>query len=306
MPVGYQSIHPADPLADEEAWRICAGGIRERDLFVDPTRATEMLRLNAENYRTLNTDRVQRYANDMANDDWALYGNDSIDFGHDGSLQNGQHRLSAVVKSGATVLFRVRMNVPASAVAHFDEGAKRTLGDRLRALGKKNYSALSSASRLAWRWDNNALLTGVDPTQQQVINWLTGHPELEEVVGTYIHRSRAIGMKPAVCGSFGYAITCIDDVEAKAFLTALMSGSDLNDRDPILKLRDFLMKRTGGVMRTQERELAICIKAWNAWVLGQPLKQLGWRSGGESGREAFPILIDFEGASRHPFRQTTE
>lgn len=111
------------------------------DLFsrvesVTPALAQQWLARNFKNNRPLRRQKVERLAEDMRAGRWLLT-HQSIAFNHDGELIDGQHRLAAVVESGATVSMLVFFNVPMDGVELIDCGDRRTDLDALVVGGVK-------------------------------------------------------------------------------------------------------------------------------------------------------------------------
>lgn len=82
--------------------------------------------------RSLNSRRVIAYANDMKNGNWKE-SPEPICMNPDGKLNNGQHRLQAVILSGTPVVMTVAYDVPDEAV--MDRGLPRSVGDSLYMRG---------------------------------------------------------------------------------------------------------------------------------------------------------------------------
>lgn len=99
---------------------------------VTPQIAEKWLEKNTNN-RSLSVHRVSAYANAMKNGDWELNGQ-TIVFDTDGTLKDGQHRLAAVKKSGATVPMLVVFDSDKNAYV-FDRGRNRNVSDCLKING---------------------------------------------------------------------------------------------------------------------------------------------------------------------------
>ena len=100
---------------------------------ITPKKAAEYLKANTNNYRKLSRATVKRYAEDMKSGRWELNG-ESICFGENGVLKDGQHRLAAIVMSGKTIEMNVVRGV-ADGVSIYNVGKKRTNVDVARAMG---------------------------------------------------------------------------------------------------------------------------------------------------------------------------
>ncbi len=79
--------------------------------------------------RSVRESVVDRYAEMMSRGEWHD-GVSAIIFDDKGNLIDGQHRLRAQVKSGATVAYCVIAGVPTHSYEVIDSGARRSLGDK--------------------------------------------------------------------------------------------------------------------------------------------------------------------------------
>lgn len=90
---------------------------------VTPKMAAELLRHNDSN-RNLSRSLVSKYASDMKSGAWETNG-ETICISKDGTLKDGQHRLSAVIQANVPVQMLVVYDVE-DAVHEYDRGAKRS------------------------------------------------------------------------------------------------------------------------------------------------------------------------------------
>lgn len=261
---------------------------------ITPQLAKEYLDRNKANYRSLAPALVARYAEEMATGEW-IEGTGSIDFATSGMLCDGQHRLAAVVASNRTQNFVVRRNVPPAVVERTDLGKKRTLGDILRARGEVNYNQLAGAAMLMARWERNAMVPGGCKAAplSTALDVLDRRPGLRDACArSHQLRQAPLRMKSTVAACFIWAVSHVDAAEAPAFIQDLALGDGLRSVDPIHKLREAVIGR----QLDRFAELALAIKAWNAWITGASITQLKWRRGG-SMREPFPTLVDADNRS---------
>ena len=107
--------------------------MRLERVFVTPDIAAEWLAHNTNN-RTLTRNRVDAMAKDMTSGHW-FETHQAIAFNCDGSLKDGQHRLSAVVKSGLPQWFWVATGLPDSAMDYIDTHRARSHADALTLRG---------------------------------------------------------------------------------------------------------------------------------------------------------------------------
>lgn len=237
---------------------------------------------------------VQRYADDMANGRW-IYTGTPIQVGTDGSLLDGQHRLLAIVESGARLKFDVRYNIDPAAMTAIDIGAIRGLGDFLKMRGITKPTHAAAIINKLWRWDHRGTFVqstgtvGDKATIQQALRYAVDHEdELREAV-RFIQRP--------YMSMFGWGTTLatvytifsrIDREDAEHFFGKFLTGAGLPPESVILNLRNRLTELRNSVMKPRSQYIAaITIKAWNAFREGTSVKVLTWRSGGAS-PEIFP------------------
>ena len=103
---------------------------------ITPDIARSYLKMNTRN-RRLNERHAEVLAGVMSAGDWWMNG-ESIIFGADEVLLNGQHRLWAVIRSGTTVDALVVRGVDEGAFRTMDGGKVRTAGDVLSMEGEKD------------------------------------------------------------------------------------------------------------------------------------------------------------------------
>ena len=78
---------------------------------ITPMDAAKILGKNYEKNRNIRQSVVKRYANDMRSGRWSTDACPPIVIAKDGSLIDGQHRLSAVMQAGVAVIMDVKTGV---------------------------------------------------------------------------------------------------------------------------------------------------------------------------------------------------
>lgn len=105
--------------------------VTSRIMLITKDVANEMLRHNNNNYRKIKWDIVNKYARMLEKGLWRLNG-EPIVFDEDGVLKNGQHRLTAVVKTNIPIEAVVVCGVDRD-INTWDEGSNRSTTDKARA-----------------------------------------------------------------------------------------------------------------------------------------------------------------------------
>ena len=283
------------PFLDFDGSVLQVEGLTVTVEVITPQDAERYLRTN-KNVRKLRTAVVNRYARDMSNDDWHL-GTSVIGFDAEGNLRCGQHRLTACVQSGVPFTTIVARGLTESAVDNDDQGLKRTTGDVLHAKGETNGPALAAVIANCYRWDAGEVLQSYALTPTQVQRYLADNPGVRDAAMICRPLMAApLHARVSAVGPFIFRIRQIDDELADLFVRGLHSGADLPEHDPILKLRMYYLAKRGNQYGRPSRvhELALCVKAWNAWLTGRPVKALRWGRGA-SGQEEFPALLGTNG-----------
>jgi len=169
---------------------------------ITPEVAAIMLENNPAN-RNIKKNHVDAMARDMIAGRWQTNG-DAIRMNCDGSLIDGQHRLTACVKSGVPFQTVVISGLDADVRATIDGGAKRTHGDRLGMMGVSNATHVSAATRLI-----GGIATGegksVRFTSQELDAILAEHPGEIQRDFAFVAVVQDIGHKVIACDLIGAA-----------------------------------------------------------------------------------------------------
>src|SRR6266571_1480033 len=115
-------------------------------------------KLNSKN-RPPKPAKIKAYADDLSNGQWGLTG-DSIKFGSDGLLKDGQNRLAACMRAGRPLETHVVFGVDPALFARMDIGKNRSGAD-VFAIAGISYATHASG---AVRW--LLILTSDDPANR--------------------------------------------------------------------------------------------------------------------------------------------
>lgn len=97
--------------------------------LVTPTHAKALLK-TVQGNRRISYSAVDAYAEDMRNGKWDSQTGTAISIDEDGILRDGQHRLSAIVKSGCSIWMWVCRGVKSNSI--YDFNRKRSLRDQVK------------------------------------------------------------------------------------------------------------------------------------------------------------------------------
>ncbi|GAA1600726.1 hypothetical protein GCM10009764_25800 [Nocardia ninae] len=263
-------------------------------VMVDADLAVRWLARNHKN-RPIRAARVEQYFDDMVGGRWRFNG-DTIKFGVDGQLLDGQHRLKALERtkgSGLVLPMLVVRGLPAESQITMDQGAKRTPGDQLAlsGLSRRNTTLVAAALRVYIVWMEDGLFgdrvrTAVSATR--VVEFADAYPEIVGSAEDLAAVALRIKCRPAVACALAVRLNEIDPAAASEFLIMLDSGAGLSTGSPILALRERLDNIRATKVRTSDRDvLGLGVTAWNLWRDNRSVSKLQRPKGGWT-RENFP------------------
>lgn len=167
---------------------------------ITPKLATKILTSNSENNRNLRDAHVAALARDMTSGKWRENG-ETIIISNSGQLLDGQHRLSAIIKSKTSQKIVVVTGVPDSYITTIDQCAPRGLQDALTVAGFKNTNALGAAYRVISAYLQRGYATrsayNKRRTAGETIEFCQQNPRISEAVTLYRHNRNVLVDKRA-------------------------------------------------------------------------------------------------------------
>lgn len=259
---------------------------------VTPAVARQWLDRNIGN-RPITTSAVNRYARDMIGGKWRMTG-DPIRFSKTGKLIDGQHRLTAIVKTGVTVSCVVMTGLDDEIFDVIDTGRSRSKSDVLvieHGLPVETSKLLSSSAALAYSYVNELYSFKPNVTNKDLSDFIRDNPDLinatQHVREAVPHESPA---PKAVAVAFYYFASKLDQTLADRFIERFMVGAVDGANDNLLHLRNacFNARACRRPIRPSDLMWRL-IKIWNSERRGKPIayfSNTGVRNG-----EAFPKFI---------------
>ena len=238
---------------------------------IGPDEAAALLTTNTGN-RKLRKDRVDNYAKVMEAGRWMLTG-EAVKVDVTGRLLDGQHRLAAVVKSGATVQLLVCRGLEEETFKVLDSGMTRTIGDAFGTMGKVNGNVIGATVSLVIAYEQGNVTSsrkrhGIN--RASVLDRYMLDPEgFDHVAVMSEHHWRR--KFPQIISSVAGAL-CFLQPEAEEFMERVVVGNNLDIGDPRLALRNYLINSTLLGRRSQISLFAAHIYSWNAYAEGREQK----------------------------------
>lgn len=293
MDMAVVNKHRAVTVREVKAWAESGDPRSVIDVLITPEIAKALLKYNSsgETNRNLSQSYVDAAALAMRNGEWENTG-EAIIMSDDGLLNDGQHRLRAIVESGLSCVMDLRFGVKRSAFASTNSGRKRSGGDALTIAHIREASTVAAAARLALTYQiglPSAARQRVENTA--IVRAVQRWPDIEAAVA--VTGTLRKPFRNAATNTLAFfAMRTANDASVREFFEILRWGEGKADNPPHM-LRDFMTISPVGQGRdtgTKVRAFAACIIAWNAWRKpGKSKPNLYWK---ESQR--FPVCEDLK------------
>jgi hypothetical protein len=249
-----------------------------RRVTITPELALAVLTDLNKGNRTKKPEEIRRYATDMKDGRWALTG-ESIKFGTDGMLKDGQNRLSACVQAGVPFETHVIFGIDPNVFANIDRGKNRNPADVFYIAGIKYPSDTSATVRwvLLIETDEAKARSTFQPDHLLREYNKLDKAELEKCVTIARQIKGLTKLPPGPLAAVYYLSRQQNAARADEFFKKWGSGSPHAVQQ---KLQKKLMKmaaesngRVHDVVRT-----ALLVQAWNHFVKGQKgaMTKLDW------------------------------
>ena len=265
---------------------------------ITPEVAEKMLKTNIGN-RDPKREPLEKA---IRNDEWVLNGA-TIIFDMAGNLIDGQNRLMACIRSGKPIDTIVVRGISRSAQITMDTGVKRVLADYLKMAGYPNYNALAAVGLAIYRVDTYGLsgAFSLPNTSKDTVKAV-----FEFIQAEYAERLKPlVGLSKAIHGQFrgiqgGTTAALFDTFKAAGTENTYEFIQQLLNKKPacvsVRLLQDRLYKNAESKQGRMPQRMvaALIIKAWNAYMRGDDIKQLKFTQGGAN-PESFPeVFLGYE------------
>lgn len=247
-------------------------------VYITPDLARELLAQNDEN-RAIKPHALATLIADIINGRWQLNG-ETIIVASDGYLNDGQHRLRAVIATGVPVQSMMVFGVPRESRFTVDMGAAKTPADFMGMQKVKSANSAAAITRLLdlyqrgqfnknAPWQTKQYLLETYRQFSHEIDEATHFASVAYGTGKDIV-TRTTGL--TAIGATHVILTKIYPTAAELFLGRFVDGAMLEPDDPILRLRSRVL------LFPEERVLpfercAMILHYWNVWRQGNKVKK---------------------------------
>ena len=247
--------------------------------------AQNLLTLNTEN-RPIKRQTVDRYRTDLNNGAWQFAG-DSVKISNQGVLQDGQHRLLAIVATGLPMTLHIQTGLAPEVFTVLDTGANRSAGDTLALAGYKYHNIMSTVVKYINAIYNNTSFeaAGKDGARRLrhkdllALAQLFNKEMLEEACH---HGSMARQKGKFIDSSFVSALWYVLAIKGRAekateFLKLLATGDGLGStsNSSVYLLRNRLIENLASSTKlTMSAKVYLIIYCWNCFIKNKAIGRL--------------------------------
>jgi hypothetical protein len=230
-----------------------------------PVLAKLLLENNPDN-RPLSETQLGRLGRDLDGGLWEFNG-ESIIIAKTGELNNGQHRLNAVIATNQAIRVVMVFGVERKSRMTVDTGTNRTVAHFLGMNGHNDVNALAALANLIWMFKDKGRIPQnpqARPTKQQALHAVEHYSDLPDSISFASRRGVGMIASKALIAFVHYIISHErGSAAAEDFLIPLIDGDQLRKGDPVLYCRNRLieMKR----MRDQNAKVELIFRSWNFW-----------------------------------------
>jgi hypothetical protein len=239
---------------------------------LNPGLAAELLKRNPDN-RNIRQTKVLQYETDMRAGRWEFNGEPVI-ISKEGLINDGQHRLRALVEANVTLPMLFVFGVEREARLTVDQGAARSAADYLGMEGVENSAIAAGVARLVIaieRERHARLYRESSVTNIEIRRRAHKDGKIAEAAryaaGTYKY-TRAFA-PPAVIGAAFYLLSEVHPEDAKRFMDHVCIGEELRRDDPAYAVRDALLSLGRG---QKGPKLEAIFRGWVKFRAGETLR----------------------------------
>ena len=240
---------------------------------ITPDLASALLERNSNN-RPLNSRRISLYAADMAEGRWALNG-EPIIVSSDGMLNDGQHRVAAVIAAGVPVQSMITFGILRETRVTTNQGKVKGAGAYLGMGGVRNADVVAGTARIvcayeasdfeyvaAARVSNAQTLARVDAgIVDAAVRCMAAHKKMKPFIA------------PSPLAFCHYIFTRINASAADKYFDDLVLGNNLSFGDPALSVRNKLLLMS----RDRANKIEVVMRGWVAVRQGRSLDRVSVR-----------------------------
>lgn len=235
-------------------------------MTITPEMAFYLLSKNLGN-RKLRAAKMKQFSSDIRAGRWAFNG-EPIIISVDGQLNDGQHRLAAIIDADREVVTSVMFGVDRASRFTLDQGAPRGAGDHLGVMGVSNPNETAKAARLLISYDRHegsSIKNAHRISATEVVQFARAHDYLAKAVSEMSSVPRQVRPAPLSTLSF-WRILVRSNPKAVEFLNSVAGGENVSKGDIAYLARLRLLR---GDARSDLAKTEIFLRGLNAFLRGE-------------------------------------
>lgn len=240
---------------------------------VTPEMASVMLCRNGAN-RRINERHVAFLSNQMKNGEWSLNGQ-TIVVDREGNLLDGQHRLSAVVRSGEAIEMLLCSGANPEVMPTIDTGRSRSAADVLKMNGFKHYNLLAASTKILYNLDQDLIRTRPVLSNLDILNTA---PQIDNIIGidwlgAHSERLRRSTTMSASCIMAALYLLAVKygKGNVEEFIIKVNDGGDYEGSPTHVMATVFSRRRVKGGVMNRLYPFVLIILAFEKWVSREKL-----------------------------------
>lgn len=234
---------------------------------ITPEIAEQLLGRNADYNRNIREARVRGLVQAMTDGDFVDTGA-TLSVDTSGTVIDGQHRLTACVRSGVPFTAVVVTGLDPEAYDSTDKGSKRTVGDSLKRHGFVNPNRVAALVRILMAWSSGAResnIINVDIPEPAMIAYALDHRE--EMAAVVAQPMLVPSVVPGRVSDLVRVLTTrVDPEDAAVFSEAMRTGE--TEFTGLRLAREAMMRDRIGTSRGPFWQLGMLLRTWNLWREG--------------------------------------
>lgn len=252
---------------------------------VTPARATELLRFNNNN-RSVSETHVTKLKRDMLSGRWAFNG-ETIIISDTGEINDGQHRLQAVIESGMTVQMLFTLGIKREFRTTTNMARVKRVADLLAMEGITAGNTVQTIANFLYAFENDGISHTFKTQQASLVNpqrtpskaalmsfIRDNTTDIKLAMSLITKHSERICAQTRLASMFLVIARFTDDWSAaEEFFSGIVSGAGLEKTDPRFvtreKLIDLKASRVGMAAVAE-----VIIRGWNAYRDKKPLNRI--------------------------------
>lgn len=232
-------------------------------ITLTPALAHIILSNNPDN-RNIRPVKVRHFASDMRAGRWPLNG-ETIIIADSGELNDGQHRLAAVIDANVTVPATLFFGAKRSTRITVDQGSAKGAAAYLRMKGVPYAEAAASVARMVLAFEDSngtSLSTAVRFTATEVTDRAERDAGIQEAINAtapFAHDAQPYGLPHSIIAFGSYIFSRDEEHDALEFLRQVALGENLRAGLPAYVLRSKLLNNR----YTRDEKIELLFRAWN-------------------------------------------